>query len=87
MMEELPSSRENKGILEDVGAMTEWDAVEVQTEATQPLSQPSAKKGALHVPIAMETLIVSTVEKKATGKTYVPFYLKNNIQRSKWTPL
>ena len=61
MMEELPSSREDEGILEDVDAMIEWDAVEVQTEATQPLSRPSAKKGALHVPITMEKLIASTV--------------------------
>ena len=83
MMEELPSSRENEDILEDVDVTTEWSAVEVQTEATQPLSQPSVKKGALHVPIAMEKLIASTVEKKAIGKTYVPFYLKNNSNSSK----
>ena len=48
---------------------TEWAAVEVQTEATQPLSQTSAKKGALHVPITMEKLIASTLGKKATGQT------------------
>ena len=82
-MEELPSSREDERILEDVDATTEVGAVEVQTEATQPLSHPSAKKGALHVPTAMEKLIAPTVEKKATGQTYVPFYLKNNIHSSK----
>ena len=60
-MEEFPSSREDEGILEDVDATTEGDAVEVQAEATRPLSQPSAKKGALHVPIAMGKLIASTV--------------------------
>ena len=38
MMEELPSSREDEGILEDVDATTKWAAVEVQTEATKPLS-------------------------------------------------
>ena len=72
-MEELPSLREDEGILDDVDATTEGAAVEVQTESTQPLSQPSAKKGALHVPIAMEKLIASTVKKKVTGQTYVPF--------------
>ena len=61
MMEELPSSRGDEGILEDVEATTEGDALEVQTEATQSLSQTSAKKGALHVPIAMEKLISSAV--------------------------
>ena len=40
MMEELPSYREDEGILKDVEATTEGAAVEVQTEATQPLSQP-----------------------------------------------
>ena len=75
MMEELPSSREDEGILEDVDTTTEGGAVEVQAEATRPLSQPSSKKRALHVPIAMEKLIASTVEKEATGQTYVPFYL------------
>ena len=83
MMEELPSFRVDKGILEDVDAMTECAAVEVQTEATQLLSQPSVKKGALHVLIAMEKLIASTVEKKAIGQRYVPFYLKNNSHSSK----
>ena len=83
MMEELPSSREEEGILEDVDATTEWAAVEVQTEATQPLSQPSVKKGALHVTIAMEKIIASTVEKKSIGQTYVLFYLKNNSHRYK----
>ena len=82
-MEELPSSREGKGILEDADATTEGSAVEVQAGATQPLSQPSVKKGALHVPIAMEKLVASTVEKKAIGQTYVPFYLKNNSHSSK----
>ena len=61
MMEELPSSREDEGVLEYMDAMTEWAAVEVQTEATQPLSRPSVKKGVLHVPIAMEKLIASAV--------------------------
>ena len=83
MMEELPSSREDEVILENVDATTEGAAVEVQTEATQMLSQPSAKKGALHVPIAMEKLIASTVDNKATGKTYFPFYLNNNSHSSK----
>ena len=40
IMEELPSSRKDGGILEDVDAMKEWVAVKVQPEATQPLSQP-----------------------------------------------
>ena len=66
-MEELPSSREDEGILEDVDATTEGSEVEIQSEATRPLSQPSAKKGALPVPIAMEKLIASTVEKKPSG--------------------
>ena len=82
-MEELTSSREDDGILEDVEATTEGAAVEVQAEATQLLSQPSAKKGALHVPTAMGKLIASIVEKKANGQTYVPFYLKNNSHSSK----
>ena len=85
MVEELPSSREDEGIQENADATLEGAAVEVQTEAMQLLSQPSEKKGALHVPIAMEKLIASTVEKKATGETYVPFYLKNNSHSSKWT--
>ena len=71
-MEELPLSREYEGILEDADATTEGGAVEVQAGATRPLSQPSAKKGALHVPIAMEKLIASTVGKKATGQTCAP---------------
>ena len=83
MMEELPSSREDEGIMEDVDATAEWAAVEVQTEATQPLSRPSVKKGALHVPIATEKLISSTVEKKAIGQTYVLFYLKKNSHSSR----
>ena len=83
MMEELPSSREDEGILEDVDATTEVGAVEVQTEATQPLSHPSAKKGALHVPTAMEKLIAPTVDKKATGGKFAPFYLNNNSHRYK----
>ena len=52
--------------------------MEVQIESTQPLYQPSEKKVELHVPIAMKKIIASSVEKKATGKTYVPFHLKNN---------
>ena len=83
MMEELPSSIEDKGILEDVDAMTEWSAVQIQTEATQPLSKPSVKKGALHLLIATKKLIASNVEKKAIGKMYVPFYLNNNSHSSK----
>ena len=67
MMEELPSYREDEGILEDVDATPEGTTVEVQAEVTRLLSQPSAKKGALHVPIAMEKLIASNMEKKATG--------------------
>ena len=66
-MEELPSSREDEDILEDVYATTEGTSVEVQAGATRPLSQQSAKKGALHVPIAMERLIASTVWNKALG--------------------
>ena len=73
MMEELPSSRKDEGILEDADAATEGDAVEVQVEAMRPLSQPSAKKGLLHVPIVMERHIASTVRKKATGKICAPF--------------
>ena len=87
MMEELPSSREDEGVLEDVDATKEGAAVEVQAEATRPLSETSANKGALHVSIVMEKLVASTVEKNATGKTYVPFYLKNNSHSSKWTSL
>ena len=87
MMEELPSSREDEGIMEEVEATTEGAAVEVQSEATRPLSQSSAKKGVLRVPIAMEKLVSSTVEKKATGQKYVPFYLNNNSHSSKWTSL
>ena len=82
-MEELPSSIEDEGILEDADATPEGAAVEVQARATRPLSQPSAKKGELHVPIAMEKLIYYTVEKKATGKTCAPFYLKSNSHISK----
>ena len=82
-MDEFPLSREDAGILEDVDATTEWAVVEVQTEATQPSSQPSVKKGALHIPIEMEKLISSTVEKKVIGKMYVSFYLKNNSHSSK----
>ena len=69
--------------MEAVDATAEWSEVEVKIEATQPLSQISVKKWALHVPIAMEKLIASTVEKKAIGENYVPFYLKNNSHRSK----
>ena len=46
MMEELPSSREDEGILEDADATAEGSAVEAQEGATRPLSQLSAKKGA-----------------------------------------
>ena len=83
MMEEFPSSREDEGILEDADATTEGAAVEVQAGATRPLSQPSAKKEALHVPITMEKLIASTVEKKVTRQTCAPFYLKSNSHSSK----
>ena len=83
MMEELPSSREDEGILEDADATTEGAVVEVQAGATRLLSQPSAKKGAFQVPIAMEKLIASTVGKKATGKTCAPSYLKSNSHSSK----
>ena len=72
MVGELPSSREDKGILEDVDATTEEAAVELQAGATQPLYQPSAKQGVLHIPIAMERLIASNVGKKATGQTCAP---------------
>ena len=75
-MEELPSSREDEGILEDADATTEGDAVEVQVETTRPLSQTSAKKGVVHVPIAMERLIASTVGNKATGQTCPPLQLE-----------
>ena len=61
MIDELLSSREDEGILEDTDATTEGASVEVQARATRPLSQPSVKKGALHVPIAMEKLISFTV--------------------------
>ena len=71
MMEDLPSSKEEEGIMEDADATTEVSAVEVQAGENRTLYQPSAKKGALHVPIAMEKLIASTMEKKATGQTYL----------------
>ena len=83
MMEEFPSSREDEGILEDADATTEGGAVEVQAGATPPLSQPSAKKGALYVSIAMQRLIAFTVGKKATGQTCAPSYLKSNSHSSK----
>ena len=83
MMEDLPSSIEDEGILEDADATIEGSSVEVQLGETLPLSRPSANKGALNVPIAMEKLIASTVEKKATDKICAPFYLKNNIHISK----
>ena len=83
MMEEFPSSREDEGILEDADAAAEGAAVEVQAGATRPLSQPSTKKGVLHVPIAMERLISSTVGNRATGETCAPSYLKSNIHSSK----
>ena len=69
--------------MEDAEATPEGVAVEIQAGATGPLSQPSAKKGALHVTIAMEKLIASTVEKKATGNMCASFYLKNNSHNSK----
>ena len=78
MMEELPLSREDEGIMDDVDAMTEWAAGEVQTEATKPLYQPSLKKGALHVTIGMEIQIDSTVGKNATGQTCAPYCLRTN---------
>ena len=83
MMEELLSSREDEGILEDGEATTEGSAVEVQAGATRPLSQPSAKKGAFHDTIAMEKLIASTVVNKYTGKTCAPSYFKSNSRSSK----
>ena len=72
MMEEFPSSREDEDILQGADATPEGDAVELQAGATRPPSQPSSKKGALHVPIAMEKLIASTVGKKDTGQTCAP---------------
>ena len=83
MMKEFPSSIEDEGILEDADATTEGAAVEVQAGATRPLYQPSAKKGVLHVPIATEKLITSTVGKKANGQTCAPSYLKSNIHSPK----
>ena len=83
MMGELPSSRKDKGILEDADAATEGAAVEVQSEAMQPLSQPLSKKGVLHIPIVMERHIASTVGKKATGKKCSPSCLRSNIHSSK----
>ena len=83
MMGELPSSREDEGILEDTDAATEAAAVGVQAEETQPLSQPSAKKGELQVPIGMEEHIASTVVKKATGRTWAPSCLRSNSHSSK----
>ena len=79
----MPSSREEEGVLEDADAKTEGGAVEVQAGATRPLSPPSAKKGALHVPIAMQRLISPTVGKKATVQTCAPSYLKINSHSSK----
>ena len=78
----MPSSREDEGILEDAGATTEGTAVEVQAGETRPLSQPSAKKVALHIPIAMGRLIDSTVGKKATEQTCSPSNLKSNSHSS-----
>ena len=77
MMGGLPSSREDGRILGDADVVIEGAAVEVQEGATQPLSQPSVKKGALHVPIAMERLTVSNVGKNATRQTSAPSYLKS----------
>ena len=83
MMEELPSSIEDEEILEDADATPEGAAVEVQARATRPLFQPSAKKRALHNPIAMERLIAYTVGKNATRLTCAPSYLKSNSHSSK----
>ena len=82
MMEELPSSRDNQEILEEADATAEGGAVEVHAGAMRPLSQPSEKKGALHVPIETEKISASTVEKKDTGQTCAPSYLKSNSHRS-----
>ena len=71
-MEELPSSREYEGILEDADATIEGAAVEVQAGATQPLFQPSANKGALHVPIAMEKPIAPMWGRRPLGKHVTP---------------
>ena len=71
-MEELPSSREEEGILEGAYATTEGATVEVQAGATRPLSQPSAKKEALQVPIPMEKLVAPTVKKRPMGKHVPP---------------
>ena len=71
------------GILEDADATIEGAAVEVQAGATRPLSQPSAKKGALHVTIAMERLIDSTWVIRPMGKHVPPSYLKSNSHSSK----
>ena len=83
MMEELPSSREDEGIQENADATIEGAAVEVHVGIMRLLSQPSAKKGVFHFPIAMDKLIASIVENRATGKTCAPFYLKNNSHSSK----
>ena len=83
MMEELLSSRKDEGVLEDADAETERAAVDVQAEAMRPLSQPSAKKGELHVQIGMERHIASAVGKKATGKTCAPSCLSSNSHSSK----
>ena len=72
MMKELPSSREDEGVMENADAATEGAAVEVQEEATRPLSHPIVKKGEFHVPIGMERHITSTVGGKATGRTCAP---------------
>ena len=69
--------------MEDEDATIERAAVEVQAEAAQPLYQPSAKQGVLHIPIATERLIAYTMGKKATGQTCAPSYLKSNNHSSK----
>ena len=69
-------SREDEGILEDADATTEGASVEVRAGATRQLSQPSANKGVLRVPIEMEKLIASTMEKKATGQTCAPLLIE-----------
>ena len=76
MMEKLSSFREDEGILKDAAATAEGSAVDVQAGVTRPLSQTSAKKGALHVPIAMERLIASTVGGKGHWANMYPLLLE-----------
>ena len=72
MMEELLSSREDEGSLEDADATTEGTTVEVQAGEMRPLSQPSAKKGALHVPIAMGNSLLPMWRRSPLGKHVPP---------------